>query len=627
MIFNYFKSKKKGAIFIFRKKISVTLFLVFSILFNFFAFSGDDNYLDIAALFKETLEYDKAIEVLLHSPQALSDPRAQKYLGRLYYLTGQAEKSLKVLNDLEKKDWQVLIYLGLIYEDLGDSKKAIESYSTSIKLKNNTISLYRLAKISYHDQNYKEASKTFLRAINLDSSIRPAYYFLGNCFLQIEDYKQAYRYFSKALNFYPNSNQVKEKVASAKSGLGKDYFSSQRLKKEQARGKVKLSPYTRASGSSIRVGIAKGIKQFTFKSGESFKINEFKAEANKFYTIIFKHNKFSITSTSGDILHETGGPLKIVAKVYPFYIFDINHGKGSFWHKQVDRLFRGNLEVVSKNKTITLVNILTVEDYLYGVLSAEISSKANSNALKAQSVAARTIAIRSIGRHKKDGFDVCCDVHCQVYKGMSAETKATTNAINATSGEILTYKNKAIDALYHSNCGGCLRRDAFGDVDYLITKCDSLADDCQMSAYGEEEWFMSEPKDNFSYMSSSSYRWQRMYDQEDLVLFFKGIKAIAAVEKGDCAHYKAMKVTGKEEKVLKTDWAIRNNLDNLRSTAFKFERKTSPDGDLEGFLFWGGGFGHGSGLCQDGAVNMAKKGYKYRKILQHYYPNTNLEKK
>lgn len=116
--------------------------------------------------------------------------------------------------------------------------------------------------------------------------------------------------------------------------------------------------------------------------------------------------------------------------------------------------YRGKIEVlVNSRGSLTVVNVVPLEDYLLGVVPAELGLP-QLEAQKAQAVAARTYAIANIGGYAKQGFDMVPTVWSQVYKGVSIETKMGTQAVNATRGVVATYNGKPINALYTSTCGG-----------------------------------------------------------------------------------------------------------------------------------------------------------------------------
>lgn len=121
------------------------------------------------------------------------------------------------------------------------------------------------------------------------------------------------------------------------------------------------------------------------------------------------------------------------------------------------RPYRGYLEVtVNASNELTLVNVVNLEDYLRGVVPAELSPDAfpEKDALKAQAVAARTYAVKRLGQFASDGYDLCATPACQVYRGVGAERPLSDEAVSETAGEVLTYDGQPIDALYTSTCGG-----------------------------------------------------------------------------------------------------------------------------------------------------------------------------
>lgn len=119
-----------------------------------------------------------------------------------------------------------------------------------------------------------------------------------------------------------------------------------------------------------------------------------------------------------------------------------------------DKPYRGWLEVRASQDTLTVINVVAVEDYVRGVVPLEMAPNWPLEALKAQAVAARTFAYRNLGRHAVDGFDLCATEHCQVYGGVGAETDASNRAVQATAGLVLRFQGELIDAYYHASSGG-----------------------------------------------------------------------------------------------------------------------------------------------------------------------------
>lgn len=118
-----------------------------------------------------------------------------------------------------------------------------------------------------------------------------------------------------------------------------------------------------------------------------------------------------------------------------------------------DRAYRGRIEFNRILGSITAINVLNVEEYLYGVVPSEIPASWNIEALKAQAVAARTYTYRT-NKHSNEGYNLCDNVHCQAYLGYNNENTNTTEAVKATAGQRIYYNNELIDAIYFSSSGG-----------------------------------------------------------------------------------------------------------------------------------------------------------------------------
>jgi SpoIID/LytB domain protein len=625
-------------------KIMRILTCLLTIIFFFYTFVVDskeaskeaDGHLEAALLFKETGEYQKAIDILVKTKIEAGGDRLARHIHQLYYLNGELEKAKISFEKIKNKQWLDFLYMGLINEDLGLQQEALDYYRKSIKLRQTSTALFRMAKIYRKNNQNSKASDTFKKVIDLDSSIRLAYFYAAQVLFEEGDYRQAYALFSKAKQFYPDSTEVDRNFQKVKKKLGEDFFVSKKKDKNAKRKKIKLFAYKPQTDIAlVRVGLAKGLDQFSFSCGGVFSAsdgkNNFQGKSNTFYTVSFDGKSIKLKNRDSLKLEkEFSKEVTFTSSVaesekYPFYVLDVTYGQDSYWEKKIDRAYRGKLEVVAEQKKMVLINILSTEEYLYGVLSAEIPAGSPSAALSAQAIAARTIAYRNKNRHESHGFDFCADVHCQVYQGLSAETSSTIAAVNETRGLVLFHEDKPIESFYHSNSGGCLATDVFGKLPYLSEeRIDYQVGNLPSSLDEEEQWLIDEPDTFSTRKGRSGFRWQRIYDSEDfyLTLGFKmdDLEAIMVRDKGDCFHYRAIDVVTSEKNYsLNSGLAIRNFFGGLRSSAFKIMLKKT-DGKTSKLLLWGAGFGHGAGMSQEGAISMAEKGYDYEEILKHYYP-------
>lgn len=274
------------------------------------------------------------------------------------------------------------------------------------------------------------------------------------------------------------------------------------------------------------------------------------------------------------------------------------------------RRYRGALELRHKGGGLTAVNIVPVDDYLRSVVPEEMPVDWPAEAIKAQSVAARSFALASRGRHASEGYDLCTTTHCQLYTGTAAEKSASNAAIKATRGEVLTYGGKPIEALFHTDSGGMTENseDVWGShVPYLRAAKDTPA---------------------------KTMPWTKTISRADLErkLAAKGhdigkVRSIAlsplaigraAKDRTASGRVKTMTVKGTKGTATLSGTTWRSLL-GLKSTLF--DAKLTKDA----VTFTGYGSGHGLGISQWGAERMAAKGASYAKILHHYYTGTTLQ--
>lgn len=274
------------------------------------------------------------------------------------------------------------------------------------------------------------------------------------------------------------------------------------------------------------------------------------------------------------------------------------------------RRYRGALELRHKSGGLTAVNIVPVDDYLRSVVPEEMPVDWPAEAIKAQSVAARSFALASRGRHASEGYDLCTTTHCQLYTGTAAEKSASNAAIKATRGEVLTYGGKPIEALFHTDSGGMTENseDVWGShVPYLRAAKDTPA---------------------------KTMPWTKTISRADLErkLAAKGhdigkARSIAlsplaigraAKDRTASGRVKTMTVKGTKGTATLSGTTWRSLL-SLKSTLF--DAKLAKDM----VTFTGYGSGHGLGISQWGAERMAAKGKSYADILHHYYTGTKLQ--
>ena len=152
----------------------------------------------------------------------------------------------------------------------------------------------------------------------------------------------------------------------------------------------------------------------------------------------------ALTGEGRGLIHPVGGTVSIQSRV------------PGEWVRHAGRPYRGRLEILRAGSLglLSVVNHVDMEEYLLGVVPSEMPASWPLEALKAQAVAARTYAASNLGRHARSGFDLCFDIHCQAYGGVAVEHAATSTAVRQTAGTVATYGGRLINAVYHAHAGG-----------------------------------------------------------------------------------------------------------------------------------------------------------------------------
>jgi len=255
----------------------------------------------------------------------------------------------------------------------------------------------------------------------------------------------------------------------------------------------------------------------------------------------------------------------------------------------------GDVVVLPGRAKLVAVNVLPLEEYLVGVLGSEMPKSFPLEALKAQAVAARTYALSKKLEQYGQPFHLGSSVISQVYKGLDVEDARTREAVEATRGQVLTWMLQPIEAYFHASCGGRTESgaDALGrELPYLKPV------DCPCGKLPTSHWTLTLPA-------------------KELAAIFK--KAGGLEVQGRTSTGRVRRVAVGPRSVDAVTFRERVGYMKLKSLDFEVEKAR------DGWRIEGHGFGHGAGLCQWGARVYAEKGWGYEKILQHYYPGTELQ--
>jgi stage II sporulation protein D len=259
----------------------------------------------------------------------------------------------------------------------------------------------------------------------------------------------------------------------------------------------------------------------------------------------------------------------------------------------VRQYYSGDLQCFPDFGTLLFINNTDIDKYISGVVMAEGGSGKNLEFFKTQAIIARTYMYKYIDKHLSDGYNVCDNTHCQAFNGMSPDTLLNIAALETRGQVILDKDSVLVISAFHSNCGGetSSSNDVWlSDMPYLKSVfdpyCRTSRNAVWQKSFPETEWV--------SYLKRSG-------DQEQII----DPSELSFSQEERLTDYKA----GTFTMPLRT---IRTDL-NLRSTFFS----VYADGDS--VILKGRGYGHGVGLCQEGAMVMATKGFIFRDIINFYY--------
>ena len=265
------------------------------------------------------------------------------------------------------------------------------------------------------------------------------------------------------------------------------------------------------------------------------------------------------------------------------------------------RFYEDNLTVETEAGNLKLINEIVLDNYISGVVQAESGKRSYQEFYKVQAILARTFALSHLQKHAAEGFSLCDHTHCQAYFGKTTELDIM-KAVSETKDKVVVDDNlNLIEAAFHSNSGG-------------------------QTANSEDVWgskltYLRSVNDTFSTKMPNA-KWERKMAKEDWLSYLK-LKHNYPIQDSN-ARWLAMNFKQDSRKPYLEVNNIRVALKNVRtdlqlkSTFFTI----IPQGDT--LLFKGRGFGHGVGMCQEGAMRMAKIGYTYPEVINFYYQNIQL---
>jgi len=426
----------------------------------------------------------------------------------------------------------------------------------------------------------------------------------------------------------------------------------------------------------LRVGIFLNQNEVNIGGDGTFKIYNLKSNN----LISEEHSKIVklLLHDKGIEILEKGvysGPIKIVPIGNTKIIVVFN---GQKYH------YRGNMEIdIDKEYgKLNVINIIGIEEYLYGVLKKEISPLWPKEALKAQAVAARTFAIFNMNKYIDKGYNICASTNSQAYGGVNHEDPLTNKAVDETRGVIIAYKGNPINAVYHSNSGGYTEdsENVWGSFLPYLRSVESkfeekvspphhtwtcsidendLTRKLQKEGYTVNSVVSIEPvnrsetgriselvfiADNNEVINMKANNFRSLMGADLIRSTLFNIKVIGkeiniAKDTEDKKEIEDKEEQGESTQEIleqKKDWTIKELLELMMKRKEEREKgkvekipkvKIVKSSTPFTFIFSGSGNGHGVGMSQWGAYGMALQGSRYQDILKYYYQGINIIKK
>jgi SpoIID/LytB domain protein len=530
---------------------------------------------------------------------------------------------------------------------------------------NSALYQWQLAEVSRKLGDKNAALKAYQAVLRLDPSFKWTHRYMARLLAQNKNYKEALTQYEKALAIEPDDLALRQEAQRAQAKAPHEEARRQTQKMEDWKNWVIPAEIPIASSTvTIRVGLATKVTHLLMRCPADIQVfNPITVTGpsptptplavlptGKDYQLIYLPAKRTTSHHEVWVLKNLKGKtlLQFTQRVWfisqdshqPLVLHDMPTNKGYFFGKDEDRAYRETIEIIPKeNIGFTVINRVSLEAYTAGVLPSEMISSWPLEALKAQAIAARSYVMTKLNSYKSEGFDVTDSVQSQVYGGVGAETKKTDSAVNQTAGMVLKYHGKVIPAVFSAQCGGHTQdyEEAWGIDEPVVGVADyepKYNQDIEfpLSPYSLEKWLK---EDRVSYCRAYGMRGYRNFRWatevpvktiEEKAPKVGRVRRLAVTHRSSAGWADRLVVEGdKGRQEFKGD-SIRSFFGGIRSNLIWIEPQFNLKGWPEEFIIYGGGWGHGVGMCQVGAHGLAEAGKTGEEILKHYFPKAQLEK-
>jgi SpoIID/LytB domain protein len=556
-------------------------------------------------------------------------------------LAGSYQKALAML-PLSRETSETLFYEALLRRDIGERGKAVELLRKSLAMDDSRLMGWFILGELLASTAPGEAETCFRKVLSRDlgGELRTALLPLGSVLFAQKRYKEAYDYLSRAQRYFPGNDEIIHRLNEAMRFLPRqDGKPAERRRITATPPKVRTLGKLAEGMAMVRIGLAEGQSLVTLKTGGPYKLRGSNGED------LFEgmnSEQLWAEMRNGKILiqDQQGRYLVIAEKLVLLEYHDLENTTILSGFTSEDRSYRGSIEFRLERTGITLINILNIEEYLYGVIPSEMPASWPPEALKAQAIAARSYTLAYLGQYKEKGFDLYGSVLSAAYRGVGGEARASTAAVDTTRGMYLRAGGQPLKAYYSANHGGYSENSisVWGTNTFNVAVADKLITSrtSWLSLDELARWIREKPRSYASLapkpFSLQAYRWEKWVPVEEIRsrnAEYGNVGEVLQVisrGRGISGRINEVEIRGTLGSMRVIGDRIRSRLGGLQSNLFTIRSKMGKDGKPEYFIFQGAGWGHGVGLDQYGSAGMAQAGFTATQILQHYYPLAELVK-
>jgi SpoIID/LytB domain protein len=554
-----------------------------------------------------------------------------------------------------QSEWKAIRTQGSPREALEDSRKYLLALTRLAT--HPALATWRLAEVCRALGDRDQALHAYAQVLREDASYKYAHRYIARLLAEEGRYAQALAKYQQALAIEPDNPELKKEAARVALLAPHLVRKRKQERMEQWEGwtprpEKPIAP----SAVTVRVGIFTGLGHLLFRGESDLDVTTPAGtpitvlKGGEDYQVLYQpaapprrpKDLWTLRDREGGVLATFSRRIWITPAdpSQPVLLHAVPSNTGYFFAKEEDRAYRGLVEISPHpGKGFHVINRVTLEDYTAGVLPAEMPSSWPLEALKAQAIVARTYVLSEMGKFNADGYDVSDNVSCQVYGGLRAEVPRTDEAVRATAGQVLRHSGRIMPVAFSAQCGGHtqdyeeawgVRAPVVGVEDYDPRFNPGV--EFPLSPESMEQWIKGNPVAwcrAYNLRGYRNFRWIALLTAAELEKKLPQvgrIRRLIVTERSTAGWAQRLSVEGDRGTQKITGDRIRGVLGGIRSNLIWIEPQFNLQGWPEEFIIYGGGWGHGVGMCQVGAYGLAQAGKTCWEILQHYFPEGNVEK-